>query len=71
MKATKVDGVVLVIKDQEISRYIARQSRERLIHVKAEVLGVILNNIDLRSPEYKYYRSSYASYLSGYSTNHQ
>jgi succinoglycan biosynthesis transport protein ExoP len=69
--STKVDGVVLVIKDHEISRYIARRSCERLVHVKAKILGVILNGIDLQSPEYKYYKSSYASYHSGYSANQQ
>jgi capsular exopolysaccharide synthesis family protein len=69
--STKVDGVVLVIKDQTISRYVARQSCDRLAHVKARVLGVILNGIDLQSPEYKYYRSSYASYHSSYYANPQ
>jgi succinoglycan biosynthesis transport protein ExoP len=64
--STKVDGVVLVVKGQGISRYIARQACERLAYVKATLLGVILNRVDIRSPEYGDYRSSYVSYYTAY-----
>ena len=37
--STKVDGVVLVIKAQEASRYVVRQACERLAYVKAKILG--------------------------------
>jgi polysaccharide biosynthesis transport protein len=67
--STKVDGVVLVIKSQEVSHHIVRQARERLAYVKARFLGVVLNSIDLRSPEYKDYRSSYVSYYTSYPTD--
>jgi succinoglycan biosynthesis transport protein ExoP len=67
--STKVDGVVLVIKSQEVSHQIVRQARERLAYVKARILGVVLNSVDLRSPEYKDYRSSYVSYYTSYPTD--
>jgi Mrp family chromosome partitioning ATPase len=67
--STKVDGVVLVIKSQGVSHHIVRQARERLAYVKARFLGVVLNSIDLRSPEYKDYRSSYVSYYTSYPTD--
>ena len=67
--ATKVDGVVLVAKGQEVSRYAARQACERLAYVRANVLGVVLNGIDIQGPEYKDFRSSYVSYYTGYATD--
>jgi hypothetical protein len=36
--------------------------------VKAKILGVVLNSIDMQSPEYKEYRSSYMSYYTTYKT---
>ena len=67
--ATKVDGVVLVAKGQEISRHIARQACDRLAYVRANVLGVVLNGLDIHSPEYKDYKSSFVSYYAGYPTD--
>jgi succinoglycan biosynthesis transport protein ExoP len=67
--STKVDGVLLVARAQAASRYVVRQACERLSYVKATVLGVILNGIDIQSPEYKDYRSSYVSYYNGYATD--
>ena len=46
--STKVDGVLLVAKAQEVSRYAVRQACDRLIYVKAKILGVVLNNIDIQ-----------------------
>jgi capsular exopolysaccharide synthesis family protein len=67
--STKVDGVLVVAKAQEVSRYVVRQACERLAYVKAPVLGVVLNNIDIRSPEYKEYRSSHVEYYTAYATD--
>jgi succinoglycan biosynthesis transport protein ExoP len=66
--ATKVDGVVLVARGQEVSRHVARQACDRLTYVRANVLGVILNGLDIHSPEYKDYKSSYVSYYTGYAS---
>jgi polysaccharide biosynthesis transport protein len=67
--ATKVDGVILVARGQEVSRYVACQARDRLAYVRANVLGVVLNGLDIDSPEYKDYKSSYVSYYTGYATD--
>jgi polysaccharide biosynthesis transport protein len=66
--STKVDGVLLVVRAQEASRYIVRHACERLAYVNAKVLGVILNGINMQSPEYKDYRSSHVSYYASYTT---
>jgi capsular exopolysaccharide synthesis family protein len=66
--STQVDGVILVARAQATSRYVVRQACERLAYVRAKVLGVILNDIDMQSPEYRDYRNSYASYYAGYAT---
>ena len=67
--ATQVDGVVLVTKGQEVSRHVARQACDRLASVRAHVLGVVLNGVDIHSPEYKDYKSSYVTYYTGYPSN--
>ena len=42
--ATRVDGVLLVFQSGKTSRDRARQSREILEKVKANIIGVVLNN---------------------------
>jgi capsular exopolysaccharide synthesis family protein len=71
MLAPKVDGVVMVTRVQEVSRYVARQACERLGYVGASILGVVLNRIDLQGPEYTDYRSSYVSYYNSYAVDHE
>ena len=66
--ATKVDGVALVIKGQQASFNIVHQAYNRLEYVKSDILGVVLNNIDIQSPEYRAYKSSYVSYYNTYVT---
>ena len=56
------DGVVLVFNGEKTTTPSARRALERLDKVGAPVLGVILNAIDLRDPEYLDYRSYYPSY---------
>ncbi|MEW6298914.1 MAG: polysaccharide biosynthesis tyrosine autokinase [Thermodesulfobacteriota bacterium] len=60
--STLVDGVILVVRAQEVPRHVAIKARERLSYVKAKVLGVVINGVDLQGPEYTEYRSSYQSY---------
>jgi capsular exopolysaccharide synthesis family protein len=67
--STMVDGVVLVVKGQKVSRHVVRKAHERLAYVKAKVLGVILNSIDISSPEYTQFKQSYTSYYANY--NHK
>ena len=56
------DGVVLVLNGQKTTAASARRAMERLDKVGARTLGVILNGIDIRDPEYIDYRSYYPSY---------
>lgn len=56
------DGVVLVFNGQKTTSASARRALERLDKVGARMLGVILNGIDIRDPEYFDYRSYYPTY---------
>jgi capsular exopolysaccharide synthesis family protein len=60
--STISDGVVLVFHGQKTSTPSAQRALERLDKVGAPILGVILNGIDMRHPDYVDYRS-YASYV--------
>jgi capsular exopolysaccharide synthesis family protein len=49
------DAVVLVIRSAQTTKQALRRSRELLMSVNARVSGVLLNAVDLRSPDYYYY----------------
>jgi polysaccharide biosynthesis transport protein len=49
------DAVVLVIRSSQTTKQALRRSRELLMRVNARVAGVLLNAVDLRSPDYYYY----------------
>jgi polysaccharide biosynthesis transport protein len=66
--STKVDGVVLVARGQEVSRHVIRKARERLDYVNAKILGVVLNGVDIWNAEYKEYRSVYESHYQRYAS---
>jgi succinoglycan biosynthesis transport protein ExoP len=55
------DGVLLVFHGQKTTAVSARQVLDRLDAVRAPVLGVVLNSIDLSNREYIYYRHYYGS----------
>jgi capsular exopolysaccharide synthesis family protein len=57
------DGVVLVFHGRKTTTASARRMIERLDAVRAPVLGVVLNSIDLQNPNYSYY-GHYGSYYS-------
>ena len=56
------DGVLLVIDGQKTTTPLARDAVHRLDAVGARMLGVILNGIDLRHPEYQDYQTYYSAY---------
>ncbi|MGE4090210.1 MAG: GumC family protein, partial [Candidatus Binatia bacterium] len=60
--ATLSDGVVVVINGQKTTVPMVRLLRERLDAVRARLVGVVLNGIDVRNPKYAYYRSYYDAY---------
>jgi capsular exopolysaccharide synthesis family protein len=61
----RADAVLLVIRSGQTTKQALRRSRDILTQVNAKVVGVLLNAVDLRSPDYYYYyeyQSKYASY---------
>ncbi len=61
----RADAVVLVIRSAQTTKQALRRSRDILVGVNAKVVGVLLNAVDLSSPDYYYYyeyQSKYARY---------
>lgn len=57
-----VDGVVLVASAGETGKENFRVSVQRLRQVQSPLIGVVLNRVDLESPEYSYYSAYYYNY---------
>jgi capsular exopolysaccharide synthesis family protein len=55
------DGTILVFHGQKTTTASARQVVERLGAIRASILGVILNGIDVHDPSYTYYQQYYGS----------
>jgi capsular exopolysaccharide synthesis family protein len=53
--AAKVDGVILVIDSGKVKTEMAMKTKASLDHVKARILGVVLNNIDRKHADSYYY----------------
>jgi capsular exopolysaccharide synthesis family protein len=62
------DGVILVFHGRRTPAALARQAIERLGVVQARILGVVLNGVDIRNPEYAYYQS-YSAYADLHETD--
>ncbi|MGA8866816.1 MAG: polysaccharide biosynthesis tyrosine autokinase [Candidatus Sulfotelmatobacter sp.] len=61
----RADAVVLVIRSGQTTKQALRRSRDVLTQVNAKVSGVLLNAVDLSSPDYYYYyeyQGKYARY---------
>ncbi len=57
--ASIVDGVLLVVHGGKSSRGVVRRSRQMLMEVGAKIVGVVLNNVSIRSHDYYYYNQRY------------
>jgi polysaccharide biosynthesis transport protein len=69
----RADAVVLVIRSGQTTKQALRRSRDILSRVNAKVVGVLLNAVDLRSPDYYYYyeyKDKYARYYQEGETQH-
>src|SRR5450631_3152268 len=70
----RADAVVLVIRAGQTTKQALRRSRDLLTQVNAKVVGVLLNAVDLSSPDYYYYyeyKGKYARYYrDGESSGH-
>jgi polysaccharide biosynthesis transport protein len=51
----RADAIVLVIRSGHTTKQALRRSRDLLMQVNAKVSGVLLNAVDLSSPDYYYY----------------
>jgi succinoglycan biosynthesis transport protein ExoP len=61
----RADAIVLVIRSGHTTKQALRRSRDVLLQVNAKVSGVLLNAVDLSSPDYYYYyeyKSKYSRY---------
>jgi capsular exopolysaccharide synthesis family protein len=61
----RADAIVLVIRSGQTTKHALRRSRDILAQVNAKVAGVLLNAVDLSSPDYYYYyeyQGKYAQY---------
>jgi capsular exopolysaccharide synthesis family protein len=61
----RADAVVLVIRSGQTKKQSLRRARDILAQVNARVVGVLLNAVDLTSPDYYYYyeyQGKYAGY---------
>jgi succinoglycan biosynthesis transport protein ExoP len=63
--SVETDGVLLVVRSGETPKEAFTRTRDLLVSVKCNILGVVLNAVDSRSPDY-YYSYRYYPYSYGY-----
>jgi capsular exopolysaccharide synthesis family protein len=64
----RVDAIVLVIRSGQTTKQALRRARDILMQVNARVTGVLLNAVDLTSPDYYYYYEYQGKYHGSYYT---
>ena len=69
--STRADSVVLVIRSGQTTKQALRRARELLVQVNARVSGVLLNAVDLSSPDYYYYYEYQGKYGHRYYRNEE
>ncbi len=65
----RADAIVLVIRSGQTTKQALRRSRDILAQVNAKVSGVLLNAVDLSSPDYYYYYEYQGKYSRYYRDN--
>src|SRR5271163_1365074 len=65
----RADAIVLVIRSGQTTKQALRRSRDVLAQVNAKVSGVLLNAVDLSSPDYYYYYEYQGKYSRYYRDN--
>ena len=63
--SVQADGVLLVVRSGETPKAAFTRSRDLLVSVKSNLLGVVLNAVDAGAPDY-YYSYRYYPYSYGY-----
>ncbi len=64
--APRVDGVLLVVKPGSTKLAACRQAIDQLQRVGANILGVVLNDVEMNRSRYHYYRGYYYTYYDNY-----
>ena len=64
--STRADRVVLVIRSGQTTKQALRRARDTLMQVNARVCGVLMNAVNLSSPDYYYYHEYRGKYGHGY-----
>jgi polysaccharide biosynthesis transport protein len=64
--STRSEAVVLVIRAGQTTKQALRRARDLLTQVNARVCGVLLNAVDLNSPDYYYYYEYQGKYGNRY-----
>lgn len=64
--ANRTDGVLLVISPKLTKRSAIKFAVEQLAQVNANIVGVVLNGVDVKRSRYSYYRGYYYKYGHGY-----
>ncbi|HST10715.1 MAG TPA: polysaccharide biosynthesis tyrosine autokinase, partial [Terriglobales bacterium] len=62
----RVDAIILVIRSSKTTKQALRRSRDILMQVNARITGVLLNAVDLSSPDYYYYYEYQGKYHDSY-----
>ena len=60
--STLVDGVVVVVNSATTAKQQIRVACARLKYARSKIFGIVLNKVNLQSPEYKYYKNYYFHY---------
>ncbi len=62
----RVDAIILVIRSNKTTKQALRRARDILMQVNAKITGVLLNAVDLTSPDYYYYYEYQGKYHDSY-----
>jgi Mrp family chromosome partitioning ATPase len=57
---------VLVVNSKKTAKQLARAALARLEFARAKLFGVLLNEVDVNSPHYRYYSSYHGGYGGDY-----
>lgn len=69
--ATLVEGVVLVVQGGVIPRELVQRAQFHVREVGGNVIGVVLNNVNVRADDYYYYRYSHYGYGSTHDSSEE
>jgi polysaccharide biosynthesis transport protein len=62
----RMDAIILVIRSNQTTKQALRRARDILTQVNARITGVLLNAVDLTSPDYYYYYEYQGKYHDSY-----